>query len=290
MNKLKFKFGNGVFEFEVEGEDDFVKEKTEWAASLVSQSQSQLIQQREDRIERVIEPINGVELKQYSSIAQFLVEKKFASEVDLTLGIAYYLEVYESKESWNSADLKDEYSVAKKKLPSNLSRNLALNFEKSYIFNPNRDDRRTYCLTDEGKTYIENYVGSESVSQTKQKTKKVSTKPLEQEEVDKINEVKYSISDYDQGILSLLEHSKGQKDPTILASYLIYLRFGEDYEFTPRVLSSLVKKMGISLDNVQIIKIISANSKFYENDRRGWYKFNDVGVRFVKENLLDTEE
>lgn len=55
-------------------------------------------------------------------------------------------------------------------------------------------------------------------------------------------------------------------------------------------MSSLVKKMGISLDNVQIIKIISANSKFYENERRGWYKFNDVGVRFVKENLLNTEE
>lgn len=290
MNKLKFKFGNGVFEFEVEGEDDFVKEKTEWAASLISQSQSQLVQHRDDRIGRVVESIDGVELKQYASIAQFLVEKKFASEVDLTLGIAYYLEVYDSKESWNSSDLKDEYSVAKKKLPSNLSRNLTLNFEKSYIFNPNRDDRRTYCLTDEGRIYIENYVGSDDFGQTKQKAKKVSAKPLEQEEVDKISEVKSNISDYDQNILNILEHSKGQKDPTLLSSYLIYLRFGEDYEFTPRVVSSLVKKMGISLDNVQIIKIISANSKFYENERRGWYKFNDVGVRFVKENLLNTEE
>lgn len=289
MNRLKFKLGNGSFEFEVEGDDDFVKEKTEWATSIVAQNQNYIATDEQHKMEIADSSELICEKKNYSSISQFLIEKKFSSELDLTLGIAYYLEVYDGKDSWNIGDLKDEYSLAKKKLPSNISRNVTRNITKSYIINPNRDDKRVYCLTDEGKSYIEMYIADNNDIPNKTKYKKTAPRQLDQEEQDKINEVKSNLSEYNETLFNMLEAAKGQKEQSVIAAYLLYLRFGEDYEFTPRILSALIKKLGIALDYIQITKMISANSKYFDSDRRGWYKFNDIGVKFIKDTILKTE-
>ena len=290
MNKLKFKFGNGVFEFEVEGDDDFVKEKTEWATSFVTQSKETLIASRQQQLS-IEDAIQSPAIRQYSSPVQFLLEKKFSVEADVTLALAYYLEVYGNKEPWTTNDLASEYSAAKKKLPTNLSRNITYNMQKAFIINPNRDDKRSYCLTAEGRAYVENFIGKDSESNSRNKIKRTSVaKPIDADEQAKIDEVKSNIASYNQEHLTLLEGIKGQKDQTLLSAYVIRSFYGEEYEFTPRVISGLAKKLGISLDHVQVIKMISGNSKCFDNERRGWYKFNDIGCRYVRENILAAGE
>lgn len=292
MNKLKFKYGNGCFEFEVEGDDDFVKEKTEWATSLVSQTQNRLNEITEpssnpqEQIQYLEAPVN----KEYSSPIQFLLDKNFSSDMDVTLGLAYYMEKYDGKNSWNISDLQDMYSLAKKKLPSNLSHNISGNISKGFFINPNRDEKRTYCLTPEGEIYVETYTSKGKDNTNKPKNKKSISKPMDPEELEKIDNVKQDLAKYDETIMAVLENIKGQKDQTLLGAYLIYLRFGENYDFTPKIISALLKKLAIALDGVQAIKVISANSKFFDNVRRGWYILNEIGVKYIKNNILTIDE
>lgn len=287
MNKLKFKYGNGCFEFEVEGDDEFVKEKTEWATSLVSQSQNRLNELQPTSSQDQINYVVKSDDKNYNSPVQFLLEKNFLSEIDVTLALAYYLERYEGKTSWNITDLQNEYSLSRRKLPSNLSRNISGNISKGYIINPNREEKRVYCLTPEGEMYIENFTSKEKNNSSKPKTKKAtSIKPSDPEELEKIEQVKQDIDKYDENLIELLEKVKGQKEHTLLSANLIYLKFGAEYEFTPKIISQLLKKLGISLDSVQAIKVISANSKFFDSKRRGWYLLNEVGIKYIRQNII----
>lgn len=292
MNKLKFKYGNGVFEFEVEGNDDFVKEKTEWATTIVSQTQNNVIQS--GYAAEVGEPVKYIDsplVKDYNGPVQFLLDKNFSTELDETLGLVYFMEKFEKKSSWAISDLQNEYSIARKKLPSNLSRNITANIGKGYIINPNREEKRIYCLTPEGEMYIENYISKGKDHINKQKSKKASvSKQIDPEESEKIDLVKQDIEKYESNVITILENVKGQKDQTLLGAYLIYLRFGEEFQFTPKVVSSILKKLGVSLDSVQAIKVISANSKYFDNTRRGWYTLNKFGVKFIKQNIMIEKE
>jgi hypothetical protein len=290
MNKLKFKFGNGAFEFEVEGEDDFVKEKTEWAASLVSSAKDMILLSQP--VQNTMSQFNNIEVaaKNYQSPIQFLADKKFSKDTDLTLGLAYYMEVYDKKEVWTTDDIKSEFSFAKKTLPSNVSQCIINNMNKSYIYNPNRDDTRTYCLTMEGRNYVTNYCGKDIETGTTKKTKKQTSKIIDPEEQQKIGEIKLGIEKYDATHIAILEVSKTQKDQTLLIAYIIYKAFGDGYEFTAKMISELAKKVGVSLDPIQTIKTISANAIYFDTTRRSWYTLNGVGVKFVQNNLLKTEE
>ena len=287
MNKLKFKFGNGAFEFEVEGEDNFVKEKTEWAASLVSSARDVLTSAQPTQMQQAQR--ETVE-KNYQSPIQFLAEKKFTNDTALTLGLAYYIEAYDKKETWTSDDIKSEFSFAKKPLPSNVSQCIINNMNKAYVINPNRDDTRTYCLTEEGRSYIVNYIGKDIENTNSKKTKKSISKAIDPDEQSKITEVKLGIDKFNTSHLAILEASKTQKEQTLLTAYIIYSAFGESYEITPKMISELAKKIGISLDQIQVVKIISANSKYFNNTRRGWYTMNGVGTKYIQNNLLSKEE
>ena len=290
MNKLKFKFGNGAFEFEVEGDDEFVKEKTEWATTFVSQTRDTIIARPTGPV-CIQDTLQTQSTNIYSSPIQFLVEKKFSTDVDITLALAYYIEAYEGKECWNTEDLRSEFSLAKRPIPTNISDAIAKNIKKCFIINPNRDDKRTYCLTYEGKEYIENFSGKDGNSSTKSKTKKtVLSKVIDPEEQGKIDEVKANISNYNQDYLNLLEVIKGQKDQTLLTAFIIRDKFGEEYEFTPRTLSAFARKMAVDLEAIQITKMISSNAKFFDNERRGWYKLNELGCKYLKASILATGE
>lgn len=180
-NKVRIKIGE--FEFEASGESEVIERERKAILDLIpnivcSNNYYKLldIKNKEDIPVASIEETPNI-LQTYSSINQFLNERKFESSVDLTLGIIYYVTQYESEDVINKNILEKYYNKSKEKLPSNLSQNLKNLTHKGFIktMEKGKGGVIDYSITNQGETYVEAYKPKENKKKVKKGTvKKIS--------------------------------------------------------------------------------------------------------------------
>ena len=91
------------------------------------------------------------------SVKEFLLTKKPNDDVQRTIVIGYYLEHFESMDSFNTRDLADGFRSAKEPLPSNINDKVNSNIAKEYMMKAKekKDKLKAWFLTNSGEKFVE---------------------------------------------------------------------------------------------------------------------------------------
>jgi len=91
------------------------------------------------------------------SVKEFLLTKKPNDDVQRTIVIGYYLEHFESMDSFNTRDLADGFRSAKEPLPSNINDKVNSNIDKEYMMKAKekKDKLKAWFLTNSGEKFVE---------------------------------------------------------------------------------------------------------------------------------------
>jgi len=91
------------------------------------------------------------------SVKEFLLTKKPGDDVQRTIVIGYYLEHFESMDSFNTRDLADGFRSAKEPLPSNINDKVNANIGKGYMMEAKekKEKLKAWVLTNSGEKFVE---------------------------------------------------------------------------------------------------------------------------------------
>ena len=134
---------------------------------------------------------------QYESLAEFMRDKKFSNGVEIVMGVAYYIEHFESMDSFASKAIEAALDNARQTKPSNISQMLVQNIKKGYLreLKEKKDGLKAYCVLEKGKNWCEEY--TPHVSENKKKVTRVKApkpsveSPLISIPLDELNLDKY---------------------------------------------------------------------------------------------------
>ena len=176
-NKLHIKMG--PIEFEIEGESDLIEREREQFFKLLPQAilavspvvpESQHIYEQQENgqdslLLPEVEPNPAESLpqtKKYETLAEFLRERKFVTDVQVAMGVAYYLQYNENLDSFTSKDIEKALDNERQNKPGNISQMLIQNIRKGYLreLKEKKAGRKAYCVLEKGKNWCENYVHS----------------------------------------------------------------------------------------------------------------------------------
>ena len=95
------------------------------------------------------------------SVNEFINEKGFRSQMDVSMGLIYYFEMFKACSDFSSNELKQYFKDAKiSPIPANPSDVVSKLTKKSYIMSS--DDKKRYCLTQNGIRFVEEYIPKET--------------------------------------------------------------------------------------------------------------------------------
>jgi len=96
--------------------------------------------------------------KKSISIKEFILTKKPEGDVQKTLLIGYYLEKFQSFNSFNAKDLEDCFRRAKETVPKNINDKVNLNIKNGNMMESKekKDKRKAWVLTASGERFVEN--------------------------------------------------------------------------------------------------------------------------------------
>lgn len=183
-NKVRIKMG--PIEFEAEGDSDLIERERSQFFSLLPQAilavspvvstpslvvESTGIDTLSLEAENTLLPEEKV--REYSSIASFLNDKKFSTDVELIMGVGYYIECIEKNGVFTSKDVENKLIEARKAKPGNISQMLTQNIKKGYLREcaDKKDNLKAYSILDEGIKWCESYVAP--TTDSKKKTTRV---------------------------------------------------------------------------------------------------------------------
>lgn len=91
------------------------------------------------------------------SVKEFLLTKKPTDDVQRTLVIGYYLEHFESMESYNVRDLANGFRSAKEPPPLNINDKVNMNIRKGHMMDAKekKDKSKAWVLTNTGEKFVE---------------------------------------------------------------------------------------------------------------------------------------
>lgn len=117
------------------------------------------LEKRIEKLESIV-LTKGISLGSSSkkiSIREFILLKKPKNDVQRTLCIGYYFEVYEKYNMFNSKDLEEGYRLAKERIPKNINNKVDMNISKDHIMEAKekKDNRVAWILTNTGVKFIE---------------------------------------------------------------------------------------------------------------------------------------
>lgn len=181
-NKIRIKLG--PIEFEAEGDSELIEREREQFFSLLPQAitavspvvtrSSQLFDAVDIENDAYLPTENAPLLassgqRSYSSVASFLNEKKFSTDVELVMGVGYYIECIENKGVFTSKDIENKLTEARKGKPGNISQMLTQNIKKGFLSEcaEKKDNLKAYSILDEGIKWCEIYVASETDTKKK---------------------------------------------------------------------------------------------------------------------------
>jgi len=118
------------------------------------------LKEHEERIkylEGLIDKKSEKPLKKLS-LREFLDMKQPNDDVKKTLGICYFLEIYEGMESFNKDDIEEGFRMAKEKVPGNINYKVFRNIEKGYLMETKdkKNNLKAWTLTNSGIGFSEN--------------------------------------------------------------------------------------------------------------------------------------
>ena len=193
-NKVRIKMG--PIEFEAEGDSELIERERAQFFSLLPQAitavspvvhQPSLLVDVTD-IENSVSTISEITPTQiatgqrnYSSVASFLIEKKFSTDVELVMGVGYYIECIENSGIFTSKDIEAKLTEARKGKPSNISHALAQNIKKGFLreCSEKKDQLKAYSILDEGIKWCEAYIAPEIDAKKKSSRTKAIKPTLE---------------------------------------------------------------------------------------------------------------
>ena len=292
MSKFKFKLGN--FEVELEGEEDFIKasmsETYEFVKASANQinitnnSQNNLIENTiiSNKEMRLIETQDTIAEDNFETLSIFMDSKNFKTDWQKVTGICYYYQNTESKTTYSQKEIR-EY-LENSTMP-NLS-NFSMAFNKAVSENMLKlvdKFEKLYTLTNVGINFVKDFFNDspkvKKVSQSKTQKKQISD-----EDKLVIDEIKKLSSNFEQEDLDFLESLKTQREQIYFASYMYSKKF-KGQPLKAMYVSSLINATGIdNISEVAVVKVFSANKKYYESVKRGIYTFTPKAIREM-ENL-----
>lgn len=188
INKVHIKMG--PIEFEAEGDSELIERERSQFFKLLPQTimavspvvhNSLITNNNTTNTEIDVLPVEAEtsenSLKLHQSIVSFLNDKNFSNDVELIMGIAYYIECIENKGPFTSKDIENKIKEARKPKPKNISQVLIQNIRKGYLQEcpDKKDNLKTYMILEDGIKWCESYV---SVSKdTRKKSSRTKHEP-----------------------------------------------------------------------------------------------------------------
>ncbi len=92
------------------------------------------------------------------SIREIFISKKPKTDVDKTLLVGYYLEIFQDYTSFNSSDIEVDFRSAKEPPPVNINDVVNKNIRKGFIMSAEekKDNKQAWVLTNLGIQYVDN--------------------------------------------------------------------------------------------------------------------------------------
>lgn len=185
-NKVRIKMG--PIEFEAEGDSELIERERAQFFSLLPQAivavspvvnkPSLLVEDSEAQLfslesENMLLSANSS--NKYSSIASFLNEKKFSTDVELVMGVGYYIECIEKNGIFTSKDVENKLIEARKSRPGNISQMLTQNIKKGYLCEcaDKKENLKAYSILEDGIEWCESYITPDA--DTKKKVTRTKT-------------------------------------------------------------------------------------------------------------------
>jgi hypothetical protein len=159
----RFRLVRDGFEFEAEGDSDFVLAMIKQfvsadSAKLVSPSRGTKLSD-----ETIVKPTLTVKISdKATSVREFILQLESRKHTDLALAFGYYLEKYSSQPAFAPADINNLYYEAKLDT-SNTSQMIIQNIKRGYMMEAKKPDnggKKQYVLTNSGEKYIEDLLAT----------------------------------------------------------------------------------------------------------------------------------
>ena len=290
MAKIKMKYRD--FELEIEGDETFVEGKIKDFPSVLDK----IISNGEPIKHNMIEEHNTTAVQsqlEYKKIIQknineFLREKNFSKDVDLVLGVAYYLNQYDGKEEFTTRDIKELLKKAKYSSDKNITALINNNIQKGHIEETGNktDGFKNMIVIDAGIRYIESYVPKTESKKTVKKSSSNSGKLSENEK--SIVESISKLDDYDIEDIEKIKTLKNQKQ-IVFGAMMLIDKIHHDFEFNSAILYEFIRKIGLNVDRNNISARLSESRSFYDQCENRMLKLSNYG-RTQIEKLLSNEK
>jgi len=181
VNRIHYKLG--LIEFEAEGDSELIEREREHFFSILPQAitavspfvndKTQIIEVSQDSGDDSPLPLLPEDnSKKYESVALFLNEKSFNTDVERVLGVAYYINQVENEQFITSKDIEDKFTKARFTKPTNINASINQNISKGFIceHNEKKSGFKSFYISNEGIIWVKNYA-SKDVTTTKKATK-----------------------------------------------------------------------------------------------------------------------
>lgn len=120
------------------------------------------IESLEERVKKIEDslldnPEKKITQKQLST-KEFILSLNLSDEIEKTLAICYFLEVYGKVEKFNVKDIEKGFEKTKEPKPKNTNYKVFKNVEKGHLMelDEKKDNLKAYSLTNTGLQYVEN--------------------------------------------------------------------------------------------------------------------------------------
>lgn len=182
-NRIRIKIG--AVEFEAEGDATLIEREREQFFSFLPQISSLLTPVTEKPLQlpasspegeskegstQIAEKLPLVNVPpSYESLASLLDEKKFSTDVELVMGVAYYLSRVKVVDPFTGRDVENALNDAKQLVPKNVSQCIASNIHKGFLreCSEKRDGLKTYSVLEKGITWCKSYAPKEAEQKRK---------------------------------------------------------------------------------------------------------------------------
>ena len=120
----------------------------------------EILKEHEERISTLENLINKGEVESIKkqSLREFLIEKKPNNDVNKTLCICYYLEVFEKMTPINKDDIEEGFRRSKEKVPKNINYKVYRNIQNGYLMEEKnkKNNLKAWSLTNSGIEFVNN--------------------------------------------------------------------------------------------------------------------------------------
>lgn len=294
--KLRMKFGN--IEFEIESDPETVEKERknflETLPGIISLSSNFIVMDSTkseiilDKTKLVEENTTNASKVTNININTFINEKGFSTDIDMCIGVIYFMSIYENSNEIDSTRIKDRMKEAKLSLPTNISECIRQATIKGFIQQSGKAENgvKSYYLTTQGEEYVDNYVKKEVKRNIKSKIKHTS-KPIESQYCTVTRE-DLSLEKYPN-----VNDIQATKDKVMLTMYLICNENKGDYFTVNDLIYIMSNIFNEKVTKDMVSGIFKRNPQFFNkrnvegNNKITEHKLLSLGNKYVEENILN---